>query len=313
MSAPLQRRVLATLHYALRIPGCLVLGASESVGALPEGYTAADRALGIFAKTASASQSLATAFADAHSYAAVVSRVQARAPAPVDSPTGEEALTRATGERGMPASDEALRRELDAVREQLHALIQQRHALAEELRSANEEVLATNEELQSTNEELQSAKEELQVSNEELRTVNEQLQARNLELVQANTDLANLFSSVGLAILIVGRDRAIRRFTPSAIKLLTLGPADVGRPIGALSAKLEMPGLEGLVSEVIASGRTQERDLLHSSGRSFAIRVDPYRGTEGHDRGRDGPHRRHHRAPARRGCADSPRGHRRIV
>jgi PAS domain S-box-containing protein len=42
-----------------------------------------------------------------------------------------------------------------------------------------------------------------------------------------------------------------------------------------------MPGLEGLVSEVIASGRTQERDLLHSSGRSFAIRVDPYRGTEG--------------------------------
>ena len=279
MSAPLQRRVLNTLHYALRTRGYLVLGASESVGSLEEGYTAVDRSMKIFARKAIDRHPFATAFADTHSYSSIVARLQARVPAPLEVPTREAILTKASDERRMPKGEQALRRELNALQEQVHALIQQRHAMAEELRSANEEVLASNEELQSTNEELQSAKEELQASNEELRTVNEQLQARNLQLVQANSDLANLFSSVGIPVVMVGRDLGIRRFTPAAVRFLQLGPQDVGRSIGALSTKLEMPGLEALVSEVIAYGETRDEEVHHSSGRSLAIRVDPYRAT----------------------------------
>src|SRR5204862_6935197 len=101
----------------------------------------------------------------------------------------------------------------------------------EELQSANEEVQSASEELQSINEELETSKEEIQSSNEELATVNEELQHRNAELAESNNDPNNLLSSVQMAIVMLGPDLRIRRFTPAAEKLLNLIPADVGRPI----------------------------------------------------------------------------------
>ena len=105
-------------------------------------------------------------------------------------------------------------------------------------RSQSEELQSGNEELQSINEELETSKEELESANEELTTVNEEMSNRNSELNHLNGDLKNLYVSLNTAILLLGRDLTIRRFTPPAEKIFNLIATDVGRPLGGIRHNL---------------------------------------------------------------------------
>ena len=105
--------------------------------------------------------------------------------------------------------------------------------------------------MQSTNEELETAKEELQSANEELTTVNDELRSRNHEITLANNDLLNLLAGIDVAVIMLGSDLAIRRFTPEAQKILGLIPADVGRPFDNINAGLDMPDLHDRIVNVI--------------------------------------------------------------
>ncbi len=170
-----------------------------------------------------------------------------------------------------------LKQELAATREYLQSMIEQQEAANEELQSANEEVQSANEELQSINEELETSKEEIQSTNEELATVNEELQDRNEELSRSNDDLMNLLASVQIAIVMVGADLRIRRFTPAAEKLLNLIAADVGRPIADVRLAIDVPDLARLLAEVIDSVSPRERDVRDRDGRWYSLRLHPYR------------------------------------
>jgi two-component system CheB/CheR fusion protein len=163
-----------------------------------------------------------------------------------------------------------LEQELASSREYLQLII-------EELRSTIEEVQSANEELQSSNEELQTTKEELQSSNEELTTINAEMQNRNAQLAQANDDLMNLLSSISVPIVMVGNDLRIRRFTPAAQKVLRLIPGDVGRPISDINPRINVPDLDKTLGEVLESLRTHEREVEDLEGRSYLLRVRPYR------------------------------------
>ena len=190
----------------------------------------------------------------------------ARAPAP--SSAGDE-------ERMKQLQDE-----LAASREYLQSIIQDLEAANEELQSANEEILSSNEELQSTNEELDTAKEELQSTNEELNTVNEELHGRNEELSRVNSDLVNLLGCVEIAIVIVGADLGIRRFTPMAEKVLNLIPTDIGRPISQIKPNIECPGLEKMIGRVIDTVTIHEMNVRDSEGRWYSLRIRPYKNVE---------------------------------
>ncbi len=170
-----------------------------------------------------------------------------------------------------------LQRELEASREHMQTIIQDLEAANEELQSANEEILSSNEELQSTNEELDTAKEELQSTNEELNTVNDELQARNDELSLVNSDLVNLVGSVQIAIVIVGSDLRIRRFTPMAEKVLNLIPTDLDRSIAHINPNLDCPNLPELIIECMDTVAPIERDVRDRQGRWFALRIRPYK------------------------------------
>jgi two-component system CheB/CheR fusion protein len=185
----------------------------------------------------------------------------------------------APAEAGKTARSQlhSLQRELAASREYLQSVIQELEAANEELQSANEEILSSNEELQSTNEELDTAKEELQSTNEELNTVNEELHGRNDELSRVNSDLLNLLASVEIAIVIVGSDMRIRRFTPMAERVLNLIPADVDRFIGHINPNIEGASLEQLIAECIDTSSMVEREVQDRQGRWYALRVRPYR------------------------------------
>jgi len=173
-----------------------------------------------------------------------------------------------------------LAQELSATREYLHSVIEQQEAANEELQSANEEVQSANEELQSINEELETSKEEIQASNEELATVNDELNNRNAELNRLNSDLVNLLDSGQMAIVMLGPDLRVRRFTPMAEQLLNLVPADLGRPIGAVRLGLDLPDLEPLLAEVMDTVRDQELDVRDKNGRWCSLRLRPYKTLE---------------------------------
>ncbi len=173
-----------------------------------------------------------------------------------------------------------LEQELAATKEYLQSVIETQEATNEELQSANEEILSSNEELQSTNEEMETAKEELQSANEELNTVNDELRSRNLEITQINNDLINVLSSIDIAVIMIGSDLTIRRFTPKAQKFLGLIPGDIGRPLSNLNPTIEIADLQAMVLQVMADFRTLERELTDRLGVHYQFKILPYRTLE---------------------------------
>ena len=165
---------------------------------------------------------------------------------------------------------EHLEQELASSREYLQSII-------EELRSTNEEAQSANEELQSSNEELQTTKEELQASNEELNTINAEMQSRNVQLGQANDDLTNLLSSISTPIVMVDNDLRIRRFTPTAEKMLHLVPADVGRHISDIKPRINVPDLGEILRRVLESLAVHEQEVQDADGRGYLMLGRPYR------------------------------------
>jgi signal transduction histidine kinase len=160
-----------------------------------------------------------------------------------------------------------LERQLAATREHLYAVLEAREILTRDLQSANGE-------LQNTLAEWQAASGELRAANEELTRLNQQLEERN-------NDLSSLLSSVNLPVVMLGRDLAIRQFTPRADKLFKLTPADLGRPLSHLRPAFPMPDLEPLLAEVIHTASTRELEVQDGEGRWYCLQVHPYQ-TQGH-------------------------------
>ena len=179
-----------------------------------------------------------------------------------------------------PARISTLEVELAATKEYLQSVIETQEATNEELQSANEEILSSNEELQSTNEELETAKEELQSTNEELTTVNDELRSRNQEITLVNNDLTNLLTGIDIAVLMIGSDLTIRRFTPQCQTLLGLIPGDVGRPLNNINPAIDIPEFQEMVKEVMSTSRSVEKDITEKNGVSYQFRVMPARSAD---------------------------------
>ena len=172
---------------------------------------------------------------------------------------------------------ERLQQELDATKGYLQSVIEAQEAANEELKAANEEIVSSNEELQSTNEELETAKEELQATNEELTTVNDELQNRIMIAAQLSDDLSNLIDSVNIPTVVLGLDLHIRRFSPSAQRVLSLIPTDIGRHIGDFKLKINVPDLEPLIQQVLDTLEVQHREVEDDEGRWHKLIVRPYK------------------------------------
>jgi two-component system, chemotaxis family, CheB/CheR fusion protein len=179
--------------------------------------------------------------------------------------------------RLRPTERERLEHELASTRIHLQSLSDEQQRTADELNATNDELVSTNEELQSTNEEIESAKEELQSTNEELTTLNDELRNRNDELVQLNDDLVNLVGSVDIPIVILSRDRRIRRFTPRAQRLMNLIPADVGRPIDDIRLNLTAVEVDRAITQALESMTAVEADVQDRDGRWCRLQIRPYR------------------------------------
>lgn len=146
----------------------------------------------------------------------------------------------------------------------------------ESLETANEELQSSNEELLSANEELQSSNEELQSLNEELHTLNTEHQLRIKELIELNDDLNNYFRSSELAQIFVDRELRIRKFNPTAVKMVNLIETDIGRPIDHISTNIRNINLVGSINSVIKTGNSVEREVFLNNNTISLMRILPY-------------------------------------
>lgn len=199
--------------------------------------------------------------------------ISLRRPEP-GSTKSRPATSRPTRKESRRRAD--LERELSETRDYLQSIQEQHEAANEDLQASSEEVQSANEELQSINEELETSKEELESTNEELLTVNDEMANRNTELNRLNADLNNLQVSIHTAILLLGRDLTVRRFTPLAGKLFNLLATDVGRTFGGIRHNLEVPDLERLLTEVIDTAAAHEREVRDKEGRWYVLNARPY-------------------------------------
>jgi len=195
----------------------------------------------------------------------------------VFAPTGSVRPGRRSRGTGGSAADGTLADELRRASDELEVTRREMRATVEALTGANEELQSTNEELQSTNEELTTSREEMQSMNEELQVVNAELNVRLEELTLANSDMENLLNSTELATIFLDGSLAIRRFTPSATSLFHLIPGDIGRPLGDITSELDDPALADETEAVLRTLRVRERSVRARDGRSFDVRIVPYR------------------------------------
>jgi two-component system CheB/CheR fusion protein len=208
-------------------------------------------------------------------------------------PAGSFALvvfdeTRGTASKRSPRTDrqaestriaglEQLEDELKETRARLAVTSQEHEATIEELRASNEELQALTEEQKAVAEELEASQEELQSINEELRTVNQEHRIRNEELAEVNSDLINLIDSTDIGTLFLDRDFRIRRYTPPVAEVFNFLSTDVGRPLSHVTHKLDYPGLQDDVIEVLRTLTRIEREVTTRDGRWFVVRLSPYR------------------------------------
>ncbi len=193
------------------------------------------------------------------------------APTPAPGSAEEQAV------RALTLRIQELERELAVTKEHLQRTLEDQESASEALNSANEELQSSNEELQSINEELETSKEEMQSTNEELTTVNDELHTRMAELSQTNDDLHNVLAGIDQAVVIVGMDLRIRRYTVAAEKLFNLVPGDLGRTVSALEPFLGSNDIGVQAASVIESLSSVEREILASNHRWYALRITPYK------------------------------------
>jgi two-component system CheB/CheR fusion protein len=173
-----------------------------------------------------------------------------------------------------------LEQELQRKREQLQETIESSEISTEELRASNEELQAINEELRSATEELETSKEELQSVNEELITVNYELKVKVEETGKVNDDLNNLIASTDIATIFVDSGMRIKRFTPRAADLFSIIASDIGRSLLDLNHKLDYGELADDVASTFETLRPVEREVRSNEGRSYIVRLLPYRTNE---------------------------------
>jgi two-component system CheB/CheR fusion protein len=165
---------------------------------------------------------------------------------------------------------EALETELRQAKENLQATI-------EEMEASNEELQATNEELIASNEELHSANEELQSVNEELHSVNAEHQQKIIELQQLTDDMEHLLLATDVHTVFLDANLHIRKFTPKMAETFNLVERDEGRSIETFTHRLKHKKLLDDVKRVLVEGERVEREVEDLDGRSYLMRVLPYR------------------------------------
>ncbi|EYF06157.1 Chemotaxis protein methyltransferase CheR [Chondromyces apiculatus DSM 436] len=174
-----------------------------------------------------------------------------------------------------------IRRELQMSRESMQSLIEELTATNEELQASNEELLASNEELQELADTLDTTREELQSTHCEVVVLNQELARKNREINQLSTEIGSVFDTTDQALVLVGADLRVIRFSRAAAEMVGLTAESIGGFLGALSLNLPTAPLERRISDVIDTLEGFEGEVQDHGGRWYGLRVQPCRASGG--------------------------------
>ncbi|MFL6579050.1 MAG: chemotaxis protein CheB [Povalibacter sp.] len=179
-----------------------------------------------------------------------------------------------------PDQTRRLHEELKIAHERLNASRQEYQVATQDLRAANEELQSINEEYRSTAEELETSKEELQSMNEELQTVNSELKSKLEHISSAHNDLQNLTAATEVGTLFLDTELRIRMFTAPVAEIFNIAGSDVGREITDFTHRMVYDGIERDAQKVLRDLTPLESVVESKGGRSYMMRVRPYRTVE---------------------------------
>ena len=119
--------------------------------------------------------------------------------------------------------------------------------------------------------------ETVQKLQKELATAKGNLDQRSKDIAGIADDLTTVLEAVNEALIIVGSDLCIKRYSRAAEKALSLGPDDIGRKVTGAKLTSQIPGLEEVVSKVIATSSLVQQEVVDVVGSSYLLRASPYR------------------------------------
>lgn len=96
-------------------------------------------------------------------------------------------------------------------------------------------------------------------------------------LEDSNNDMTSLLANVDNPTLILGVDRTIQRFTPSATRLFNLKATDIGRPLDHITARVQDSELFADIDRVLLNLAPCEREVSCDNAQWFLRHIAPYR------------------------------------
>lgn len=85
------------------------------------------------------------------------------------------------------------------------------------------------------------------------------------------------FQGITLPAVLLGTDLTVRRFSPSAEKILNLVSSDLNKPLTEIKLSIQAPDLDKLVKAVIHTGEVYEREIQDKLGRWYSMRIRPFK------------------------------------
>ena len=76
-------------------------------------------------------------------------------------------------------------------------------------------------------------------------------------------------------ILILSRNLRIRRFTPTATRVLNVIASDIGHPVGDITLNIHVADLPAMLADSIDSMSVKEREVQDREGHWYALRIRP--------------------------------------
>ena len=109
-----------------------------------------------------------------------------------------------------------------------------------------------------------------------LYTVNAEYNAKLVLVSALNDDLDGMSQATGIATVFVDEALTLVRFTPEAMALFRLRPADVGRPLTDFNVRLDYPELTQDLRRALAGGGPVERTVQAADQSRYLARVIGY-------------------------------------
>src|SRR5689334_7340231 len=88
---------------------------------------------------------------------------------------------------------------------------------------------------------------------------------------------ADIVNSIDLPLVFVGPELSVLSFNPAAAMLLSLQPADIGRPVYAIRALAGVSNLEDRCEVVVAGGAPNHLEFRNAEGAYFSLAIAAYR------------------------------------